>query len=692
MHAAVSAEKSALFTKRATADALKILASQLAAKQQKEAELVTLRRPQYQHEAHFQPEEGCGVFPPRAPELHSICDYVDTEGDLLPSETHPYGWVPVADQALGVLVRPRTGQIQTKTSTTMPLEYFDSPDMELVPPEERLAGLALQPPQPVQGFSRFYSASGAFTWAPCRVLAYDRGRDLYCIEWEASQRRKWVKRLNLFFANESRIGFRFRLRQARRRKDEVERQARYHEYVTLQPFRSLVTLDERWRRRLARRTGKVWPHPVDAFTEGVLAEVLDVYKYAVKAAIVNHQFMDPDQTAHLLAANVQPVKISQPVPPQGCVNLTLLPQGREVASQGQQLAVAQDLGLEPFSLLLSDVQTASFLARPPLLAAMHAYYEELDMREVVVPDIKMSALELPARLSEFVRLQRLHVEEVQDHLENEWTMRVVGIVEQLMPIKSTAAVAAAAAAAGVGAGAHPPGAGAGSASPRPSMATGGMRGSVAGHAHGQGDRVRDSDPGQGVGSIVAVGAAGAEQQLVRQQVMRFVKMLAVTMADQLRTAVLGSIMKYQKFWEEYDWAPTAYAAIAGYPDTELPGPSAATLPALPPAPPPQAQPDGSPAHPDPSLLPSPPGEGAANQAEPPAAPCPAPPTQGGPHPNLLPHPPPAAAAQPPSPEPTSQDRAHAGWRAHHPVLQWGGDMFTAVPPPLFMVQLAPGGA
>ncbi len=73
------------------------------------------------------------------------------------------------------------------------------------------------------GFSRFYNNQGIFSWAPCTVREYDRERDMYLITWHSTGKPKWVKRLNLFFENESRIGFRFRLRQARRRKEEVRR-------------------------------------------------------------------------------------------------------------------------------------------------------------------------------------------------------------------------------------------------------------------------------------------------------------------------------------------------------------------------------------------------------------------------------------------------------------------------------------
>ena len=41
------------------------------------------------------------------------------------------------------------------------------------------------------------------------------------MQWAASGKTKWAKRLNLLFADESKTGFRFRLRQARRRRDEV---------------------------------------------------------------------------------------------------------------------------------------------------------------------------------------------------------------------------------------------------------------------------------------------------------------------------------------------------------------------------------------------------------------------------------------------------------------------------------------
>jgi hypothetical protein len=76
------------------------------------------------------------------------------------------------------------------------------------------------------------------------------------------------------------------------------------------------------------------PHfPFSFFPAAVMAEIIDGYQYAVKAAIVDHQFSDPALATHLVAAHVQPVRVPQLVPPQGCVNLTLLPPGTEATMQ-----------------------------------------------------------------------------------------------------------------------------------------------------------------------------------------------------------------------------------------------------------------------------------------------------------------------------------------------------------------------
>jgi hypothetical protein len=51
---------------------------------------------------------------------------------------------------------------------------------------------------------------------------------------------------------------------------------------------------------------------------------------------------------------------------------------------------------------------------------------------------------------------------------------------------------------------------------------------------------------------------------------RFIKMLALTMGDQLRTTVLNSIAAYESFWAAYDVELGTVDAAAGVPDDALP--------------------------------------------------------------------------------------------------------------------------
>ncbi len=91
------------------------------------------------------------------------------------------GWVPdEAEDAAQPSMRPKTAEIPTKVSTSLPLEYFDSPAMEAVQPQDRLdsvkaeaeAAGSQQPGAPAR--SRFYDLAGAFTWAACWALEYDQ--------------------------------------------------------------------------------------------------------------------------------------------------------------------------------------------------------------------------------------------------------------------------------------------------------------------------------------------------------------------------------------------------------------------------------------------------------------------------------------------------------------------------------------
>jgi hypothetical protein len=98
------------------------------------------------------------------------------------AEQNPFCWVPDSVNSIDTFaeatttsVRPKTAQIRSKKPTSLPLEWFDSPDMQEQSRlqqqlfEAQAAGTAGLP-----ALSRFYSPQGSFSWAPCTLVQYDR--------------------------------------------------------------------------------------------------------------------------------------------------------------------------------------------------------------------------------------------------------------------------------------------------------------------------------------------------------------------------------------------------------------------------------------------------------------------------------------------------------------------------------------
>lgn len=140
--------------------------------------------------ARFDPADG-GSYPCRR-HLHAavwqdVAASQDARGEEPPApaasggddaRANPFGWVPDedgAEQPSGAIggVRPRTAQIRSRTATSLPLELFDSPEMEGVDVGAALRAAAAAGADGVPALSRFFAPDGAFSWQPCTVLAYD---------------------------------------------------------------------------------------------------------------------------------------------------------------------------------------------------------------------------------------------------------------------------------------------------------------------------------------------------------------------------------------------------------------------------------------------------------------------------------------------------------------------------------------
>ena len=67
----------------------------------------------------------------------------------------------------------RAPDMPFKQNKALPLELFDNPETEVVPPEDRIKDCPKGQPGALAR-SRFYDSRGDFAWAPCFVIAYDR--------------------------------------------------------------------------------------------------------------------------------------------------------------------------------------------------------------------------------------------------------------------------------------------------------------------------------------------------------------------------------------------------------------------------------------------------------------------------------------------------------------------------------------
>lgn len=208
------------------------------------------------------------------------------------------------------------------------------------------------------------------------------------------------------------------------------------------------------------------------------AAIVEHYKFAVNAAIVNYQFGTAEGRVHLAAAGIQPVQQQPPVPQQGCLPLQQLPAGciitthtppSEAELAGAAAAAAhavnsshagsrsttrsswtsgqtedklaakevaewqqfgpgpqvEQLPLRGFPVLLQQLQRVLLLAQPRLLAASAVYQRCCrDVVQLRLVDTQMGELQRPAQLGAFLALQRLHTENVMELLHCGWAIKV----------------------------------------------------------------------------------------------------------------------------------------------------------------------------------------------------------------------------------------------------------------------------
>jgi hypothetical protein len=191
----------------------------------------------------------------------------------------------------------------------LPLELFDNMEYETHTPEEWVA-FGMAPNQyGTLARSKFYHKDGTFSWEPCNVMRYNGEQNSFEIEWRASHRRKWVKRLNLIFDAEDEEAHHDRVAEAEELRDECEAVLRYYLFIDDEPSDRVPAMNEEQLDRILHLVAPEFPIAHLPALERVLREVRDDYVRHVKRSIFDYHYMSPAERARLL-----PLRLPEPVP------------------------------------------------------------------------------------------------------------------------------------------------------------------------------------------------------------------------------------------------------------------------------------------------------------------------------------------------------------------------------------------
>ncbi|OWZ24775.1 Axonemal dynein heavy chain [Phytophthora megakarya] len=107
-----------------------------------------------------------------------------------------------------------------------PLHIFDSDEFEAHTPEEWIQRERI-------GASPYFF-QGEWRWRNCAVVSYDANREQYLVQFQGSDRQKYVRRINLRFESESPVTFEKRVAAARERREQVKAMLRFDDFLAKQ--------------------------------------------------------------------------------------------------------------------------------------------------------------------------------------------------------------------------------------------------------------------------------------------------------------------------------------------------------------------------------------------------------------------------------------------------------------------------
>uniref|UniRef100_K3WFJ4 Uncharacterized protein n=1 Tax=Globisporangium ultimum (strain ATCC 200006 / CBS 805.95 / DAOM BR144) TaxID=431595 RepID=K3WFJ4_GLOUD len=146
-----------------------------------------------------------------------------------------------------------------------PLHLFDSEEFETRSPQEWL----------VQGDtgSSPYFYKGEWRWRKCAVQSYDAEKQKFLIQFQGSDKQKWVKRINLRFESEAPEVFQQRVDKAIRRREGAKAQLRFDHFLAKQSASDLKAMSRQTLEKIHMRVISGLPEQV-ALVDGQPAAVI----------------------------------------------------------------------------------------------------------------------------------------------------------------------------------------------------------------------------------------------------------------------------------------------------------------------------------------------------------------------------------------------------------------------------------
>ncbi|ETL39916.1 hypothetical protein L916_08791 [Phytophthora nicotianae] len=313
-----------------------------------------------------------------------------------------------------------------------PLHIFDSDECEAHTPQEWLERERV-------GASPYFF-QGEWRWRSCAVLGYDESRAQYLVQFQGSDRQKYVKRINLRFESESPIIFEKRVAAARERREQLKAILRFDDFLAKQDASQLRAMGRPTLERVHGRVVAGLPERVALLDSQPAASLL---RQLTDTAI--QEYMRSMKKAALLA------KLrSDPALQARFQGLDLHP-GKKMTEPGTITYGKVPIPGHDFERNRRRVNTVSYTSSPQLLAVLRRMYTGWDktfQKLLLVQTDKDTAKstegqrsvlstptlasQMPFRVLDFQALQAAHANKIAEILLVDWRRALVeNIIDNL---------------------------------------------------------------------------------------------------------------------------------------------------------------------------------------------------------------------------------------------------------------------